>query len=74
MNRDAVIAAVPCCVCGAEVNEPCRGQGPLHAKRVGRAEMLHGWRDRAPDAVLARLKQQWRGLAPARRRRARGRG
>jgi hypothetical protein len=74
VTKGRVIAVMPCPTCGAAAGEPCRGQGPLHPKRVGRAEMLFGWRDRAPDSELARLKQEWRHVAVARRRRHRGRG
>jgi hypothetical protein len=74
VTRAEVIAVMPCPNCGALVGEPCRGQGPLHPKRVGRAEMLLGWRDRAPDAERARLLAEWRYVAVERGRRRRGRG
>ena len=74
MTRDEVINAVACPPCGAPAGEPCRGRKAPHPKRVGRAEMLHGWQAEAPDTVLARLRRKWRTAAPARGRRSRGRG
>jgi len=61
MTREAIISAVPCPQCGAAIGESCRGQKALHVKRIGKAEMLHGWQS-GPDvqsAEMARLKREW---------------
>jgi hypothetical protein len=74
MTADEVRAAVSCPRCGAPAGERCREGGRLrqanHAQRVGKAEMLEGWRTPGPAAGAARARHRRRWSEPPRRGRS----